>query len=287
MARRSQPALPVRAELTTDEKRKAIRRFEGLMEKFEAFDPAAIQGSRDPKIVELAAAARSALEKTYPQGTTQYEQLLRLTAVEYSFSIYAGGGTPVHEIHEGLQTAKSDCLVLLRQAIADLKEDIDDDVAAPHGPAKPAADARAAFIVHGHDEGPREAVARFLSNLGITPIILHEQANKGRTIIEKFEQHGDVPFAVVLLTPDDVGGTSADMLRPRARQNVILELGYFIGRLGRARVCALKKGDLEQPSDILGVAYVNYDDHAPWRQELAREIEAAGIEVDWNKVMKR
>lgn len=91
-----------------------------------------------------------------------------------------------------------------------------------------------AFVVHGHDEAAREAVARFLEKLGVEAVILHEQASGGRTIIEKLEHYGDVDFAVVLLTGDDVGAAKAasDQLQPRARQNVVLELGYFVGKLG-------------------------------------------------------
>lgn len=106
------------------------------------------------------------------------------------------------------------------------------------------------FIVHGHDEGAREAVARFLERLGFVPIILHEQANRGRTVIEKVEAHSDVSFAVVLLTPDDEGCVRGGSLEPRPRQNVLLELGFFIGKLGRDRVCALKRGTVEIPSDF-------------------------------------
>jgi predicted nucleotide-binding protein len=141
------------------------------------------------------------------------------------------------------------------------------------------------FFVHGHAGEPREAVARFLEQLGLEPIILHEQANQGRTIIEKFEVHADVGFAVVLLTPDDVGGPVGKDQQPRARQNVVLELGYFIGRLTRARVCALKAGDIELPSDILGIVWTPFD--AGWKQALATELKAAGYEIDWNKVMNR
>lgn len=148
------------------------------------------------------------------------------------------------------------------------------------------ADSRNIFLVHGHNDGVRESVARFLEKLDLHPIILHEQPNKGRTIIEKFEANADVGFAVVLLTPDDVGGLASDgKLAPRARQNVILELGYFIGKLGRARVCVLHAKELEVPSDIHGVLYVPYDDGGGgWRLKLGYEIKAAGIEIDMNKV---
>lgn len=142
------------------------------------------------------------------------------------------------------------------------------------------------FLIHGHDEGTKETVARLLGKLGLNPIILHEQPNKGRTVIEKFEAHSDVGFAVALLTPDDLGGpkSSPDKLNSRARQNVILEMGYFIGKLGRARVCALYIEGVEIPSDIHGVLYVPLDSTGAWRWKLANEIKAAGIDVDMNKV---
>ena len=117
------------------------------------------------------------------------------------------------------------------------------------------------------------------------PIILHEQPNQGRTVIEKFEAHSDVSFAVVLLTPDDMGAVvSSTRLAPRARQNVILELGYFIGKLGRSRVCALYVEGVEIPSDIHGVLYVPYDDSQGWRLKLASEIRSVGIAVDLNRI---
>lgn len=143
------------------------------------------------------------------------------------------------------------------------------------------------FIVHGHDGEARETVARFISAIGFTPVILHEQANRGRTIIEKVEANSDVGFAVVLLTPDDEGkAKNADELEPRARQNVLLELGYFIGRLGREHVCALKRGKVEIPSDFAGVVWETMDTGNGWKQALGRELEAAGYDIDWNNVMR-
>jgi len=153
-------------------------------------------------------------------------------------------------------------------------------------PGAAAAPNKKVFIVHGHAGEPREAVARFLEQLGLEPIVLHEQANQGRTIIEKFETHADVGFAIILLTTDDVGGPAGKKGRPRARQNVVLELGYFIGRPGRNQVCALMLGDIELPSDILGVAWTPFDPGGAWKQGLAKELEAAGYHLDWNKVMR-
>jgi len=145
---------------------------------------------------------------------------------------------------------------------------------------------RKIFIVHGHDDGARETVARFLERIGLEAIILHEQANQGRTIIKKVVANSDVGFAVVLLTPDDEGCIKGGTPEPRARQNVLLELGYFIGRLGRDKVCALKRGTLEIPSDFAGVVWERMDSNGGWKQALARELEAAGHSIDWNKVMR-
>jgi predicted nucleotide-binding protein len=144
---------------------------------------------------------------------------------------------------------------------------------------------RNVFLVHGHDEAVTQSVARFLEKLDLQPIILHEQPSMGRTVFEKLEANAKVGFVVVLLTPDDVGGLApGGKLERRPRQNVILELGYFIGKLGRSRVCALHVEGVEILSDFHGVVYVPYDAAGGWRLELASEIRAAGLPVDLNRV---
>ncbi|HDR7903184.1 TPA: nucleotide-binding protein [Bacillus cereus] len=120
-----------------------------------------------------------------------------------------------------------------------------------------------AFIVHGHDTHMKQELEIFLHSIDIEPIVLHRQADEGLTIIEKFEKHSDVQYAFVLLTPDDIG-TPIDQFDEkspltnyefRARQNVIFELGYFIGKLGRGKVCTLYKEGITLPSDIQGLVY--------------------------------
>jgi predicted nucleotide-binding protein len=141
------------------------------------------------------------------------------------------------------------------------------------------------FIVHGHDEGMRESVARYVGALGLEAVILHEQPNLSRTLIEKLEAHADVDFAIVLLSPDDevVKGMTKDRER-RARQNVIFELGLFVGKLGRQRVCALYKQGVELPTDYAGVAYVKFDADDGWRLKLVKELKAAQVPVDESKI---
>ena len=146
---------------------------------------------------------------------------------------------------------------------------------------------RKVFVVHGHDDAAKEGVARFIEKVGRIPIILHEQPSSGRTVIEKFEIYSDdVVFAVVLLTPDDMGSESGGVARPRARQNVIMELGYFIGRLGRTRVCALYKGNIELPSDYQGVLYVAMDSAGAWKTSLAQELVQSKISIDLNGLIR-
>jgi len=144
------------------------------------------------------------------------------------------------------------------------------------------------FIVHGHDTEMKESVARLLERIGLEPVILGEQPDKGRTIIEKFEEESNVGYAIVLMSDQDDHGceiTSTE-LKPRARQNVILELGYFMGKLGRkGHVCVLKKGDIEEPSDILGIIYKPFDsDNGYWKYAIADELKAAGYKVDKNDI---
>jgi predicted nucleotide-binding protein len=142
------------------------------------------------------------------------------------------------------------------------------------------------FIVHGHNEEIKHNVARVLEKLKLNPIILHEQSNEGLTIIEKFEKHSNVCFAIILLTYDDFGNSKTkEAKNKRARQNVILELGYFIAKLGRKNVLPLYEDDVELPSDILGVLYTKIDDSENWKFRLVKELQTAGFKVDANVIL--
>ena len=180
-------------------------------------------------------------------------------------------------------------IAVLEGLVDQLKERKHDNVgnvAPSHGSST--VPSRRVFVVHGHDDGAKDATARFIEQLGLDPVILHERANEGRTIIEKFEKYADVPFAVVLFTPDDVGyskATSPEAAKPRARQNVVFELGFFIGKLGRRRVCVLRKDGTEILSDYHGVLFVPMDSDGAWKLRLGREIKAADLPVDLNKIL--
>lgn len=144
------------------------------------------------------------------------------------------------------------------------------------------------FIVHGHDDTAKVEMARTLERAGLEAVILHEQADAGMTIIEKIEKYTDVAFAVVLYTECDKGRAKEQDVNEekyRARQNVVFEHGYLIGKLGRTQVSAFVKGNVETPGDISGVVYTNMDSAGAWKQTLARNMIAAGMNIDVGKMV--
>ncbi len=216
-------------------------------------------GSRVEKFLEKVLGAEAASEFESLSGTEPIDTFgMQRGHIEGLIALHSGSGTSGSADQEALNM--------------------------PGEQALPASlNTRRIFVVHGHDGEAKETLARFLEKLGLAPVILHEQPNQGRTIIEKFEvSSSDVAFAVVLLTPDDLGcaNQEEEHLRPRARQNVILELGYFMGRLGRMRVCVLHKGGIELPSDYQGVVYIELDSAGAWRTKLAQEFVEAKLPID-------
>jgi hypothetical protein len=143
------------------------------------------------------------------------------------------------------------------------------------------------FVVHGHANALRHELVRVLERATSRDVVvLHEQANEGRTILEKFEDHAaSAAYAVVLLTDDDQGTAgSSSSPQPRGRQNVVFELGFFFGKLGRRRVAVLLEAGVERPSDIDGLVYVPLDSGGSWKYALARELASVGIEADLSRI---
>jgi predicted nucleotide-binding protein len=144
------------------------------------------------------------------------------------------------------------------------------------------------FVVHGHDETAKASLEVFLHEIGLEPIVLHRQADEGLTIIEKFEKHSDVGYAFILLTPDEIAYLRDDENKPdierrkeaRARPNVIFEFGYFVGKLGRSRVCCLYTGEVSLPSDVNGMIYKKFNTSI---EEVAygitKDLKASGYEI--------
>jgi predicted nucleotide-binding protein len=287
MARRPEAAVPRDLKLSPDELEAGISRLEKRLVQLRAFEPTSIQEQYNhPELDALKASIDDTLVRTF--GSDTHDYLRYRGAAQFDsgpMNLYSD--TYIGEVHAAASKSKAQNIALLEQAIESLKERLEESskLNFPGIQVSPVEHNERVFIVHGHDDGPREAVARFLDKLGLKPIILNEQANQGRTIIEKIEAYGNVGFAVVLLTPDDEGGLRGGPQQARPRQNVLIELGYFIGKLSRKRVCTLKVGDMEIPSDWRGVVDEPFDGNGAWKQTLARELQAAGYKVDWNIIM--
>lgn len=283
----SDPAL--KQVLTAKEIERGITRLEERIAELKAFDVQTVLRGRTPELAALEVAIKDTLGRCFGEDTVAYRHFQGAANLDYRPMVLISGAPPVNYISPISNHIQS-AIALLSQAQRTLREDLADlehaSVLVPAAELGEQALSRRVFVVHGHDEGARETVARFLDKIGFEPVILHEQANQGRTVIEKIEAQADVGFAVVLLTPDDVGCVKDGEPEPRARQNVLLELGYFLGRLGRSRVCALKRGQVEIPSDFAGVVWETMDASGGWKQALGRELEAAGFAIDWNKVMR-
>jgi predicted nucleotide-binding protein len=241
----------------------------------------------DPRVSTAESNTRETIREVFGQNSPEFNDLqfheiwsggYDMDEPEYELQRKFLGGIPqTVGMLEGL-------ISRLEEKRADLAESEGFQTATPISLTTAPPLTRKVFVVHGHDEEAKQTVARFLEKLKLEPIILSERPNEGRTIIEKFEKNSEVGFAVVILTPDDMGYQKdcPDQIRPRARQNVILELGYFVGRLTRSRVCALYKGSVEMPSDFHGVIYLPMDEGSGWKLKLASELKQAKIEIDMN-----
>ena len=179
----------------------------------------------------------------------------------------------VDSCHEGLRQARA----IFQTYLDELAED------EPTQDKTQPANYTRIFIVHGHDGELKQAVARVVEKQGIEAVILTEQANQGKTIIEKFEDFSDVGGAICLFTADDLGRSrECGVDRARARQNVVFETGYFIGKLGRDHIVILADDGIEMPSDLSGVVRTNT---ASWQFEVLKELKAMGYTVDLNLLL--
>lgn len=289
--KKSKKAPPPSKALTIENLRAGVKKLSRRIEELRSFDVGTITERFDPKAQALTDKINSTIADIFGRDTPEYHDY-SIWSLDTLPLIVGGPEYPLPEVQEAYQKGINDAVTKLTSLRETLEEKIIDlePQEAFHGEPdaqKVLPGNRQIFIVHGHDELAKQTVARFITKLELEPIILHEQPSGGRTIVEKLEAHTVVDFAVVLLTPDDVGhpADSPDVAKPRARQNVILELGLFLGTLGRARVCALYKGEVEIPSDYHGVLYIEMDDAGAWKLPLAREIKQAGIEIDMNKAL--
>ncbi|KKL96486.1 hypothetical protein LCGC14_1843980 [marine sediment metagenome] len=245
---------------------KIEREYEALKKKFKPLSGFSVRyydSQEGAKITKLYTKARALVSKYIGKESEYYKQI---------------------EQHSS-RLGRSNLGLVIADLIA-LKEDLlsEVDLVEKKAKVKKKEISEKIFIVHGRDNEMKIAVARLIEQLNLVAVILHEQPSEGKTIIEKFEKHSDVGFAIVLLSPDDKGYSLEEgpkNIKFRARQNVILELGFFYGKLGRGRVVAIYKEieDFEMPTDIAGVIYIPYDDKGKWMFDLIGELKICGYNV--------
>lgn len=276
MSRKTKATNPLPSLAPSIGPQKALTRLQRLLDQIRD------GGDDSPLLTTWRQDIQGVLSQFYGRPSLQLEQFEQ---IHFSPMMYFTG-MPDSMITEarlsGLATAEG----FLQSRINDLTEDLQEPQPQQFvSKTEVAKDTRKVFVVHGHDHGSKESVARYLSKLGLEPVILHEQVDQGRTIIEKFEHHAEVSCAVVILSPDDVASPKNDPAHQekRARQNVIFEMGFFVGRLGRKHTFALLQKGVTRPSDVDGVLYISMDDDVTWRMRLVGELKASGMDVDANK----
>lgn len=291
--------------MTKRELESGIRKLQKRVDELEAFDWKNMSVNHPPELDALGQSIDRSLSQIFGEDSSDYNRFSGAASLQYYQMFYTSDEptTPLWKYRELAGEKIDSAIVIIKGAIASLEEDLEEvedssntdnplinkqqmkEASSLSNNAKnPYIKNKKIFIVHGHDDAALQKVARFLDNLNLEPIILREQANAGKTIIEKIESNSDVNFAVVLLTPDDFGGLEGEDSKPRARQNVILELGYFFGKLGRHNVCVLRKGEVDIPNDFAGVVWTSLDDDDGWKLVLCRELKAARYDIDLNKV---
>jgi predicted nucleotide-binding protein len=283
------------ANLTVDQIKRAIPRIERRIQDLEQFFPSVLQERNAPEVRGLELSIEQTLEDIFGHHSLEFRRFRSAASFDggpilmTSDWISARGGyeAPDFEFRRYYEESKKRSIAMLKQLVVSLQERLQ-ELDHGNGSEPVASDTTLSdriFVVHGHEEGPREAVGRFLEKIGLKPIILHEMANKGRGLLTKFsDEASDVGFAIVLMTPDDKGGPDGGAQFARARQNVIFEMGFFIGKLGQSRVASLVSKEVERPSDYDGIVYIPLE--TDWRLPLCRELIAAGYNIDLNKALR-
>lgn len=246
-----------------------VKKLEKFKKEAEIFASKNITGS-NPEFVAWNNSLIRFMEKEYGINSTTTNNFRNR---KYSLSIYPVGTSEerfISVFKRDMNVTLAELSVLLEEE----QENIDDIEGFTQLP-EINKNSKKVFIVHGRDESKKYELYGFLHDQGLQPIILHDQVNNGRTIIEKIENNSDVACAIILLTPDDVGKLNDDkeQLKTRARQNVIFEAGYFMGKLGRDRTILIS-GVEENLSDIDGIVYLDINNY---RYNLLKELKELGL----------
>jgi predicted nucleotide-binding protein len=266
----------------------AIPRLKRRIQELKQLDVSTITERGDSRFEAIEKKIDHNLAEIFGTETADYNRYrVLLDSAGYAF----GSSIPFAQVLDGYRRGVAEAISNLETIVALFEERLDErkglNASLANAVVREVSKTKI-FIVHGHDQTAKLEVVRFLEKLSLEPVVLHEQVNSGLTIIEKFEKYAkEASFAIVLLTPDDLGYAASGEPEPkyRARQNVVLELGYFVGILGRNNVVAIHKGKVEIPSDFDRVLYEPMDERGAWKLNVARELRQAGFSVDLNTVV--
>lgn len=255
---------------------KPYEKLKALIDEIDVLITHGVSNS-DPDFIKWQKKAERFLKSHYQEGD-EYKDFINTSFGLHVWTFDTPDSSWVEACADGLRETKAIFEVYLEEL-----QNSDDKEMTKVSDKKISNNNNRVFVVHGHDGELRQSIARTLERQGIEPIILAEQANLGATIIEKFEKYSDVRVAICLFTEDDLGkANKEDDLKHRARQNVVFEAGYFIGKLGRENVVLLANRDIEMPSDLSGVVYT---DNSMWQMQVLKELKEMGFSVDFNKAI--
>jgi hypothetical protein len=300
-----------------------IAKLRHRIAELEVFHPDQIENRNDPAIARLTKGIEDTLVEVFGADTDDYRQYSNAKALDTA--PYMLGGTPIGLVRHGLEQGKATAISLLQQAAASLEQRIGPSqaapppiapkpvvpeppavvappppVAAPPPVARPAAPpplpaaapapatvagtATALLVAYTAGDAAGEEIARFLAKTELGAVSRYESAVAGPTDIEAMERHAGIGFAIVVMPPEDTPGASI-LRQPSGRQKALAELFYFIGKLGRAKVCVLMKGEGEA-SPVTGMTSASYDRYEGWQKVVLRGLEAAGYRIDWGKALR-
>jgi predicted nucleotide-binding protein len=241
------------------------------------------KSKRSPDFIRWKRDVEIAITYIFGDGT---RHIVDFKEIRYSLGSFSSN-TPSSAFEEAFRRGLDNARVILESMISEIQQYWNEEKVTKSNKSVDTQEIiskNVVFIVHGHDELMKKDVQLLLSRAYLYDVVLHECPDKGRTIIDKLIDESSIAgYVIALLSPDDKMGDG----EKRARQNVILEIGYFLGKLGKDRVRLLRKGNVEIPSDLQGILYENYDDNGAWKIKLLKEMKAVGIDFDLDKVIKK
>lgn len=267
--------------MNQENERQTLEILTNLLAKMRSYKEETSQKEREKLRDEASILYGQVSDDLAELGVPRHYQQFGMTFSIFDTALMKMNQTNAHQVNGAIDLS----IQTLQQAIGKMQRRVSQmEQGSPHRKKKrtSAHDTKKVFLVHGRDLALKHSVARVLERLGFKVIILDEQANEGKTVAEKFEIHADVSYAVILMTADDVGCLATEdvqsNLRPRARQNVILELGFFWGALGRENTSVICAGNPEFPSDISGLVYIDAANDG-WKLHLGADLKRSGFDI--------